>query len=96
MRRSLGAKQNDIVYQFLFEAIFISLIGGIIGSIVGVLIGVAGTAGIANFLGADLKPSIDFALIGFTLVGSFLLGGLAGINPAMSAARQNPVDALRG
>ncbi|MDA3836363.1 MAG: ABC transporter permease [Nanoarchaeota archaeon] len=94
--KSIGARNEDIFMQFFIESSLLGLIGGFVGSVFGILIGVAGTAGIASFLGTDLKPSIDFALIGFTLLGSFLLGGLAGISPAMSAAAQNPVDALRG
>ena len=39
---------------------------------------------------------IDFVLIGVALTGSFLIGAVAGIVPAMRAAKQNPVEALRG
>jgi len=49
-----------------------------------------------NFIGTDIKPQIDIFLISFSLLGSFTIGALAGILPAMRAAKQNPVEALRG
>jgi ABC-type antimicrobial peptide transport system permease subunit len=68
----------------------------LVGVIFGTLIGVIGVAGINGFLGAEIAPTIDFILIIGTLIGSFLIGAVAGIAPAMSAAKQNPVEALRG
>lgn len=94
--KSIGARNEDIFLQFFIEASLLGLVGGIVGAIFGTLIGVMGTMGINSFLGSELSPNIDIMLIGFTLLGSFLIGGLAGITPAMSAARQNPVDALKG
>ena len=52
--------------------------------------------GINGFIGAELKPVIDFSLISLALLGSFIIGGVAGIVPALNAAKENPVDALRG
>jgi ABC-type antimicrobial peptide transport system permease subunit len=52
--------------------------------------------GINNFMGSDVKPTINFVLIFFALLGSFAIGAIAGIIPAMRAAKQNPVEALRG
>ena len=52
--------------------------------------------GINNFVGSELSPLIDPMLIGGALVGSFVIGAVAGIVPAMNAAKQNPVDALKG
>lgn len=94
--KSIGARNSNIFAQFFIEASLLGLIGGLIGCIFGILIGFAGTAGINNFIGAEIKPVLDFSLIFFTLLGSFLIGGLAGIVPAMRAAKQNPVEALRG
>ena len=42
-----------------------------------------------------MKPKIDLFIF-FALLGSFLIGAFAGILPAMKAAKQNPVEALRG
>ena len=87
---------EDIFLQFFIESSLLGLVGGIIGSIFGTLIGILGTAGINNFIGTELSPSINLSLIFFALLGSFLIGGLAGIVPALNAAKENPVDALRG
>lgn len=94
--KSIGAKNSQIFMQFFIESGFLGLVGGGIGVLLGVLIGYAGVSGINSWVGGDLKPQIDFYLIFFSLLGSFIIGALAGIFPAMKAAKQHPVDALRG
>jgi putative ABC transport system permease protein len=94
--KSIGARNSHIFLQFFIESGLLGLLGGFVGIVFGTLIGIAGIYGINNFIGGELKPSIDFALIFFALLGSFLVGGVAGIVPAMRAAKQNPVEALRG
>jgi putative ABC transport system permease protein len=93
--KAIGAKNKHIFLQFLIESGLLGLAGGIMGAIIGSVIGVLGTIGVSNFIGAELKPNIDFVLILFSLIGSFVVGGVAGIVPAMNAAKQNPVEALR-
>jgi putative ABC transport system permease protein len=93
--KAIGAKNKHIFLQFLIESGLLGLAGGIMGAIIGSIIGVLGTIGVSNFIGAELKPNIDFVLILFSLIGSFVVGGVAGIVPAMNAAKQNPVEALR-
>ena len=89
VRRSLGAKQNDIVYQFLFEAIFISLIGGIIGVILGV--------SAAWFIDANygIPTIIPLWAVLLSFVVAVSVGIIFGIFPAQKAARQDPIKALR-
>jgi putative ABC transport system permease protein len=94
--KAIGAKNSHIFLLFLVESGLMGLIGSIIGVIVGILIGYLGVVGINNFIGSDAKPSINFILIIITVIGGFLIGAVAGIIPAMNAAKQNPVDALRG
>ncbi len=93
--KAIGARNKDIFMQFFIESGLMGLIGGVAGSIIGIIIGYLGTIGINNFVGADVAPKINLALILLTLAGSFLIGSVAGIFPAMRAARQHPVDALR-
>lgn len=93
--KSIGAKNGHIFLQFFIEAGLLGLIGGLIGAIVGTFIGFVGTLGINSFVGADLKPKVDFLLISLSLLGSFLIGAASGIIPAMKASKQSPVDALR-
>jgi putative ABC transport system permease protein len=94
--KAIGARNSQIFLQFFVESGLLGLVGGAVGVLFGVLIGEAGTIAINNFVGAEVKPSIDFALIFFSLLGSFLIGAIAGIVPAMRAAKQSPVEALRG
>ncbi|MEA3329564.1 MAG: FtsX-like permease family protein, partial [Nanoarchaeota archaeon] len=94
--KSIGARNSHIFMQFFIESGFMGLVGGILGVIVGLGIGYFGTVALNNFVGATTKPEINIPLIFIALVGSFLVGAIAGIIPAMNAARQNPVEALRG
>jgi putative ABC transport system permease protein len=93
--KSIGAKNSDIFMQFFIESGMMGLLGGIIGVIFGELISYVGNKGISSFLGSVVVPEINYVLIIGTLVGTFLIGCIAGIAPAMQAARQHPVDALR-
>jgi len=94
--KAIGGKNGQIFMQFFFESGLLGLVGGIIGAIFGTLISIAGTVAINNFIGAELSPIIDPVLIGGALLGSFIVGSVAGIVPAMNAAKQDPVEALRG
>lgn len=92
--KAVGAKNSQIFSQFFIESGFLGLIGGGLGVLFGVLLGFFGTFAINNFLGSTSQPQLNFYLIFFSLFGSFLIGALAGIFPAMRAATQNPVQAL--
>jgi putative ABC transport system permease protein len=94
--KAIGATNQQIFMQFFVESGFLGLIGGGIGVLLGVILGYFGIVGINNFIGSEMQPHIDFFLIFFALLGSFLIGAIAGILPAMKAAKQNPVEALRG
>ncbi|MBU0760991.1 MAG: ABC transporter permease [Nanoarchaeota archaeon] len=94
--KAIGAKNKHIFTLFLIESGLLGLAGGILGVAVGVAVGYFGTIGIGNYIGSTLKPQIDIFWVITPIIGSFILGGLAGIVPAMQAARQHPVEALRG
>ncbi len=93
--KSVGARNSDIFFQFFTESGLLGLVGGIIGIIIGLGIGTGGTLAINNLIGAEVSPQINIPLIIGSLVGSFLVGSISGIIPALNAAKQNPVDALR-
>lgn len=94
--KAIGAKNSDIFFQFFFEAGLLGLIGGGFGIIFGMLLGTLGTTSINNFIGSTVAPQFSIWLIIFSLFGSFLIGSISGVVPAIRAARQNPVEALRG
>jgi putative ABC transport system permease protein len=88
IRKALGARQADILKQFLFESATLSAIGGIIGLIVAKLLGILITA----FVFQTIIPIwAAIVAIGF----SAAVGILAGLFPAWKAARLDPIEALR-
>jgi len=89
LRKAVGAKRNDIVQQFLLEAIVLSEIGGVVGIIVGVL----GGNGVALWLDVAMVFPWGWAITG--LVVCSLIGTGFGFYPAWKAARLDPIDALR-
>ena len=93
--KSIGATNKQIFLQFFIESGLLGFVGGLIGVIFGTIIGLVGTQGINNFIGSELSPDINFWLIFSALVGSFIIGAVAGIFPAMRAAKENPVEAIR-
>jgi putative ABC transport system permease protein len=89
VRKAIGAKDRDILRQFLFEAIFMSGIGGVIGVAVGV--GAAKAVSAATSFTTVLQPqSMIMAMLFAVAVGVFF-----GYYPARRAAMLNPIDALR-
>jgi len=93
--KSIGARNEHIFYQFFIEAGLLGLIGGLIGVLLGVAIGYMGTAALNSFIGSTTKPLISFSLIFFTMVGSFLIGAVSGLLPAIKAAHESPVEDIR-
>jgi putative ABC transport system permease protein len=89
LRRALGATRRHIAVQFLGESLLLAGIGGIGGVLLGSLV----TAAYAASQGWDvLIPMI--AVVG-GMTAALLIGALAGLYPAMRAARVSPTDALR-
>ncbi len=89
LRKSIGAKKNDILWQFVAEAVFITLLGGIIGIIAGASI----TFLISAF--TPLKASVSLLSIFLAISVSTIFGLVFGIYPANQAAKLNPIEALR-
>ncbi|MBT6690030.1 ABC transporter permease [archaeon] len=94
--KAIGATNYQVFLQFFFESGLLGFIGGLVGVILGTIVSSLGIIGINNFIGAELGLNFDFVLIGGALFGSFVVGAVAGVVPAMNAAKQDPVEALRG
>ena len=89
VRRAIGAKQSNILTQFLIEAIVLSLAGGVVGLILGEI-----AAFFLAILG-DWVFSIRLDTVLLALGFSLLVGVVFGVWPARTAAKLEPIDALR-
>lgn len=89
VRKAIGARKQDILRQFLYEAIVLSQFGGLIGIILGVL----GGNLVALFM--DIAPTFPWlwAFIGITVCT--IIGIVFGIYPAWKASQLDPIEALR-
>ncbi len=89
IQKALGAKNYFILLQFLVEAIFLSLMGGILG-----LLLVLGISWIAS-KGIEMDLLLTYGNIMLGINVSVIIGLIAGFVPAWSAARLDPVEAIR-
>ena len=89
IRRALGARQRDIVSQFLVETVMLSGVGGIMGVALGVLVPIL-VGELTNMMTIITPWSL---ILAFTI--SALVGIVFGIYPARRAALMDPVEALR-
>lgn len=87
LRKAVGAKPNDILIQFLIEAVVLSVLGGVVG----ILLGYGGSLIISRFFPAQVtvwSVALSFGV-------SALVGIVFGVAPAYRASKLNPIEALR-
>jgi macrolide transport system ATP-binding/permease protein len=89
LRKAVGARSADILYQFVIEAVIMTLTGGFAGIILGSLIALL----MAVLAGWAVKVSVFSVLLAVFFSAATGLG--FGIWPARQAAELNPIDALR-
>jgi len=89
IRKAIGARQKDILLQFLIEAVMLAATGGALG----VLCGFGLAYGISALMSFPLLISIWSAILGVSV--SSIVGIVSGIWPAWTAARLDPIEALR-
>lgn len=90
VRMAVGARQSDILQQFLIEAVLVCILGGILGVLLSLGIGQL----IGHFAGDTFQMAYSTTSIIAAFVCSSMIGIIFGFIPARNAAQLNPVDAL--
>ena len=93
IRKAMGATRRDILVQFMSEAIVLSIVGGGIGVLAGVAL--SRLIDDRTLLGQTFQTVFSGDIVVLALLVSAAIGLFFGIYPAMRAARQHPIDALR-
>lgn len=89
LQKALGAKRRFIITQFLFEAVFLCILGALIG------IGIVLTLGTLASKATDFQIFFSIAIFARGIAVSVFIGLVAGLAPALMAAKMDPVEALR-
>lgn len=87
IRKAIGAKRRTVLGQFLFESSIICLLGGFVGLAIAVLL--------SMIVNQFLPTSVQVDAVVLAIVISIMTGVISGFAPAYSAAKMDPVDALR-
>ena len=87
LRKAIGAKRRTILFQFLLESSVICLLGGLVGLIAALLLSL--------MLNQFFPTAIQYDIVIIAILISLLTGIISGLAPAYTAAKMDPVDALR-
>jgi ABC-type antimicrobial peptide transport system permease subunit len=93
LKKALGARNKDILYEFLFEAIILTIIGGIVGIIGGSFLAFI-TSKVAQSFGLTWKFIVPIWGVIISVSVSMIIGIVFGVFPAKNAAKLNPIEAL--
>jgi putative ABC transport system permease protein len=89
IRMALGARQRDILWQFLLEALALSTAGGVLG----IFFGLGGALAVARLSELPVRVTPGSVVIAFLFAA--LVGVFFGLHPARKASRLRPIEALR-
>jgi putative ABC transport system permease protein len=98
LRKAVGAKQRDILQQFLVEALVLSLVGGLLGVLLGYALSPIGTLLLQGMGGGETDDARAMVTSGSIMLATGVAAGVGlvfGFFPALQAARMRPIDALR-
>jgi putative ABC transport system permease protein len=90
LRKAVGARRRDVLWQFLLEAMTLTVMGGAAGVLAGIAIAL-----LIQFILPSLSASISIGAIAAGLIVSMSVGLFFGLWPAYRAARLDPIEALR-
>ncbi|MCL2369095.1 MAG: ABC transporter permease [Alphaproteobacteria bacterium] len=90
IRKAIGAKESNIIVQFMSESVVISFIG----SMIGLLIGIGGAMFVVPAL-LESSAQISYWAVIISFVVAIVVGLASGVFPAIKAAKLNPIDSLR-
>lgn len=89
IRKAIGARKNNILLQFVIEAVALSWVGGLIG----ILLGLLGGNLVAIYIGVSVVLPIEWITVG--LFVTTFVGVVFGVYPAVKASNLDPIEALR-
>jgi putative ABC transport system permease protein len=89
IRMAIGARQRDVLSQFLLESLMISITGGVLG----LMVGMGGAQLVGSVWATSITVSLDAVILAFAISAS--TGVFFGFYPALKASRLDPIEALR-
>jgi putative ABC transport system permease protein len=95
IRKAVGARQRDILLQFLGEAVAITGAGSLVGVVLGLAAGFGITGGIRHFTEAPIYAAFTWGSVAVAAAAALLVGLIFGTYPARRAARLSPIEAIR-
>jgi putative ABC transport system permease protein len=95
VRKVAGARNRDVLTQFLAESVAISGVGGALGTALGVVVSVAVAAVMRAKAGGAVEAGFSLSTLAVAVLAPLVVGIAFGIYPALRASKLTPIDAIR-